>query len=70
MAKELTKGSTMWFNNKIGLFVEGLDIRRELNESHVSMEESECLWGPRKSKNGFKVTTLEENCVFSTSLCD
>jgi hypothetical protein len=43
LAEELAKGSVEWFKSKIGLFVEGLDIKRELNESHVSMEEHECL---------------------------
>jgi hypothetical protein len=47
LAEELAKGSVEWFKSKIGLFVEGLDIKRELNESHVSMEECECLWGMR-----------------------
>ncbi len=54
------EGSIEWFKSKIGFSVEGLDIKRELNESHVSMKECECLWGPRKLKNGFKVNSCKE----------
>jgi hypothetical protein len=60
MAEELAKGSIEWFKSKIGLSTEELHIRRELNESHVFMEECECLWGPRKSKNRFKMTRCKE----------
>ncbi len=41
MAKELAKRSIEWFKCKIGLSTEGLDIKRELNESNVSVEECE-----------------------------
>jgi hypothetical protein len=52
-----------WFKSKIGLSVEGLDIKRELNESHLSMQECECLWGRRKLKNGFKVSSKKTSLV-------
>jgi hypothetical protein len=57
--QEEDERSVEWFKSKMGLSAKGLDIRKELNDSHVSMEECECLLGPRKSKNGFKVT----NCI-------
>ncbi len=57
--QEVDEWFVEWFKSKIGLSIEGLDIRKDLNDSRVSMEECECLLGPRKSKNGFKVT----NCI-------
>ncbi len=60
LVKKLLERSIEWFKSKIWLYVEGLGIKKELNESHVSMEECECLWGPRKLKNGFKVSSCKE----------
>ncbi len=36
LVEELVEGSIKWFKSKIGFSMEGLDIKRELNESHVS----------------------------------
>jgi hypothetical protein len=58
--EKLVQGSIEWFKSKIGLSMEGLDVRKELNESRVSMEECECLWGARKLNNGFKVISYKE----------
>jgi hypothetical protein len=63
IVQEVDEWSVEWFKCKMGLSIEGLDIRKDLNDSHVSMEECECLLGPKKSKNGFKVTNYIEQSV-------
>lgn len=63
MVQEANERSIEWFKCKMGFSIEGLDIRKDLNDSHVSMEECECLLGPKKSKNGFKVTNYIEPSV-------
>jgi hypothetical protein len=55
MVQKANEGYIKWFKIKVGLYNEVLDIKMELNESHVSMKECECLWGPKTSKNGFKL---------------
>jgi hypothetical protein len=48
MVQEANEGSVEWFTSKVGFFIKGLDIKNELNESHVSVKECKCLWGPKK----------------------
>jgi hypothetical protein len=55
MVREVVRGTTKWFKSVIGLYGRGLDIRRELNDSHVLAKECEVLWDPRQSNNGFKL---------------
>jgi hypothetical protein len=55
IAREIVRGIAEWFKNVIGLYGQGLDMRRELNDSHALAEECEALWGPRQSKNGFRL---------------
>jgi hypothetical protein len=33
--QEVDEWSVEWFKSKIGLSIEGLDIRKDLNDSHV-----------------------------------
>jgi hypothetical protein len=63
MVQEANEGYIEWFKIKVELSNEGLDIKMELNESHVSMKECECLWGPKISKNGFKFTSCNDPSV-------
>jgi hypothetical protein len=46
--QEANEGSIEWFKSKMWLSAEGLDIRKDLNDSHMSMEECECLLDPKK----------------------
>jgi hypothetical protein len=55
MVQELVESTIEWFNKKIKLHVGGLDIKKELNDEQVSIANLECLWGQKKSRNGFKV---------------
>jgi hypothetical protein len=55
MVREIVCGTTEWFKSVIGLYGQGLDIMRELNDYHVLVTKCETLWGPRQSKNGFKL---------------
>jgi hypothetical protein len=59
MVQEANEGSIEWFKSKMGFSAKGLDIIKDLNDSHMFMEECECLLGLMKPKNGFKVT----NCI-------
>jgi hypothetical protein len=38
----------------MGPSTKGLDIQKELNDFHASLEDCEILWGKRKSNNDFK----------------
>jgi hypothetical protein len=66
MVQEANERSIEWFKSKMWLSTEGLDIRKDLNDSHMSMEECEHLLDPKKSKNGFKVTNCIEPSVVTT----
>ncbi len=50
--KELVEGSVEWFKVKMGLCDHGLNIRKELIDSHASIVECEAMFGKRKGKNG------------------
>jgi hypothetical protein len=54
MVQEANEGSIEWFKSKTGFSIEGLDIRKDLNDSHMFMEECECLLALRKQKMGSK----------------
>jgi len=57
--KELIKGNAKWFKVKVGLCDHGLNIRKELIDSHASIAECEAMFGKRNDNNGFKY----DNCV-------
>jgi hypothetical protein len=59
MVQELIEGTIEWFNKKIRLHARRLDIKKELIDEQVSVANLECLWGQKKSRNGFKVN----NCI-------
>jgi hypothetical protein len=59
MVQELVEGTIEWFNKRIRLHVGGLDINKELIDEKISIANFECLWGQKKSRNGFKVN----NCI-------
>jgi NOL1/NOP2/fmu family ribosome biogenesis protein len=54
MVKE---GTIEWFKSHVGLPDERFDIRRELHDSHVLVEDYEAIWGKRKANNGFNLGT-------------
>jgi hypothetical protein len=54
MMKELAQGLTKWLKTKLGFSTKGLDIHKELNHFHASLEDCEVLWGKRKFNNDFK----------------
>jgi hypothetical protein len=56
MVQEVVEGTIEWFNKKIGLHVRGPDIKKEFIDEQVSVANLECLWGQKKSRNGFKVS--------------
>jgi hypothetical protein len=43
IVREIVRGTIEWFKNVIGLYGQGLDTRRELNDSHALVEECETL---------------------------
>jgi hypothetical protein len=52
------------FNKEIRLHVGGLNIKKELTDEQVSIANSQCLWGQKKSRNGFKVSDhIDPNLV-------
>jgi hypothetical protein len=57
--KDLVEGSAKWFKVKIGLCDHGLDIRKELIDSHALIAKCEAMFGKRKCNNGFRY----DNCV-------
>jgi hypothetical protein len=57
--KELIEGSAKWFKIKMGLCDHGLNIMKELIDSHASIDECETMFGKRKGNNGF----IYDNCV-------
>jgi hypothetical protein len=48
------------FQSKLGLCGEGVDIRKELHDSHASLSDCEVLWGKRKSSNGWKYDSCND----------
>jgi hypothetical protein len=52
--KELIKGNVEWFKVKIGMCDHGLNIRKELTDSHASIAKCEAMFGKRKGNNGFR----------------
>lgn len=60
------KGIVEWFKSHVGLPNGRFDIRKKLNDSHVSVEDYEAIWGKRKANNGFKL----ESDAPSNSLID
>jgi hypothetical protein len=60
--KELIEGSAKWFKIKMGLCDHGLNIKKELTNSHASIIECEAMFGKRTCNNGFRY----DNCVEPT----
>jgi hypothetical protein len=52
--QEVMESTIVWFEARHGLCNEGLDIRKELENSHVSIADHEVLWGKKRKHNGFK----------------
>jgi len=60
--KELIEGSAKWFKVKMGLCDHGLNIKKELIDSHASIFECEAMFGKKKGNDGFRY----DNCVEPT----
>jgi len=60
--KELIEGSAKWFKVKMGTCAHGLNIGKELTNSHASIIVCETMFGKKKGDNGFRY----DNCVEST----
>ncbi len=56
--KELIEGSAKQFKVKMGLCDHGLNIKKELIDSHASIVECEAVFGNRKDNNGFRYEQL------------
>jgi hypothetical protein len=56
--QEVVEGIVEWFEAKHGLCNEGLDIRKELEDSHVSIIDCEVLWGIKRGHNGFSMKVV------------
>ncbi len=48
------------FQSKLGLCGEGVDIRKDLDDSHAPLNDCEALWGKRKSSNGWKYDSCND----------
>jgi hypothetical protein len=57
--KELIEGSAKWFKVKMGMCAHGLNIKKELIDSHASIVVCEAMFGKKKCNNGFRY----DNCV-------
>jgi hypothetical protein len=60
MAHEVAEGSATWFESSFGLHNGGLDIRKELDDTHASLQDYELLWGKKKRNNCFKYETCND----------
>jgi hypothetical protein len=61
--KELIEGSAKWFKVKMGMCAhDGLNVKKELIDSHASIVVCEAMFGKRKNNNGFRY----DNCVEPT----
>jgi hypothetical protein len=49
--KELIEGSAEWFKVKMGMCDHGINIRKELKDSHASITKCEAMFGKRKDNN-------------------
>jgi hypothetical protein len=56
--KELIEGNAKWFKVKVGLCDHGLNIRKELIDSHASIAKSEAMFGKKKTTMGLNVTIV------------
>lgn len=54
MVHEVAEGNATWFESSFGLHNGGLDIRKELDDIHASLQDCELLWGKKKWDNGFR----------------
>jgi hypothetical protein len=60
MVHEVAEGSVAWFEANFGLHNGRLDIKKELDDNHASLQDCELLWGKKKGNNGFKYETCNE----------
>jgi hypothetical protein len=60
MAHEAIEGNVAWFESSFGLHYGGLNIKKELDDTHASLQDCELLWGKKKRNNGFKYETCNE----------
>jgi hypothetical protein len=52
--QEIVEGSVEWFETNHKFYNEGVDIKNELDNSHVLVMKCEALCGKKKGHNGFK----------------
>jgi hypothetical protein len=57
--KELIEGSAKWFKVKMGMCDHGLNIKKELTNSHASTIQCEAMFGKKKGNNRLRY----DNCV-------
>jgi len=60
--EELIEGNAKWFKVKMDMCDHGLNIRKELTDSHECIVECEAMFGKREGNNGFRY----DNCVEPT----
>jgi len=60
--KELIEGNAKWFKVQMDMCDHGLNIRKELTDSHECIVECEAMFGKKKGNNGFRC----DNCVEPT----
>ncbi len=63
MAHEAAQESATWFESSFGLHNGGLDIMKELDDTHVSLQDCELLWGKKKGNNGFKYKSCNDTAL-------
>ena len=57
------EGSWRWFRDVVGLPGKGLFPSPNMGKRYASKKECEKLWGKRKSNNGFRYTTHEDDAL-------
>ena len=57
------EGSWRWFRDVVGLPGKGLFPSPNMGKRYASKKECEKLWGKRKSNNGFRYTTHEDEAL-------
>ena len=57
------EGSWRWFRDVVGLPAKGLFPSPNMGKCHASKKECEKLWGKRKSNNGFRYNSHEDDSL-------
>lgn len=60
MVNELLEGNVEWFKVKMGLYDQGLNIRKEITNAHASFKDYETVFGKIKSSNGFRYDVCKD----------